>query len=777
MARWLKALWPPLGAAALVLAGLPWAQTVHAATITVNTGGDGAGTCPATCTLRAAVTQANADPPGDMIQFQAGLTSPIVLNAALQLNNNMTITGPGAATLAVSGNNASRVFDVGSVFISTVTITGLTIENGGPPAPGGTAPATGGAIQVGALSSLTLSDATVSGSSAAAAVTVTTGGQGGGLYVAGSATLTNVTINGNTAISPISGGPGGGNGGGLYVAAGGSATLTNVTISSNTAQGGLGVGGQGGGIFAAGGVTLNNTTVSGNTTTTSNFSGPGGKGGGLFVLAGGSASLSGSAVSRNTASQALNAASLPPNSLGGGIYSNGTLTLTNSIVGSVGNGNSAGPNSEGGGIFNDSGGTATLTNTTIGYNTAAGNQDNGAQGGGLFNAGGMVTLTGVTINNNQATGAMFSPSAGAGGGLANSGTASVTNVTISANAANGSTSTLPNPGGSGGGLFNSGGTATLLNVTVNNNLANPASTPGFGGGIAQTGGTVNLKNSIVENNGPTNCAGTITSQGDNLSQGTSCGSTATDINNPTTPDPLLGTLQLNPPNPAVGTPGNNLTVALLAGSLAIDGVTHNACPPPTTDERGVARQQGLHCDIGAFEVQLTPTPTLSPTATRTSTPTATPTRTTTPTRTATPTPTATRTSTPTATPTPPPTSTGTPTATPTPFPRPNVGVQVAPSGGALQVTVTARDAACPGGNNQMQALQFTRLTNATVDVGTSPVITISTAPQTVALSSHPASIALTVHRVTAGQAATVELTVSDGCGSWPTLVGGGPTSF
>ena len=206
---------------------------------------------------------------------------------------------------------------------------------------------------------------------------------------------------------------------------------------------------------------------------------------------------------------------------------------------------------------------------------------------------------------------------------------------------------------------------------------------------------MNLKNSIVENNGPTNCAGTITSQGDNLSQGTACGFNAAlhDINNAANPDPLLGTLQLNPPNPSVATPGNNLTVALLPGSLAIDGVTHNTCPSPTTDERGVARPQYAACDIGAFELQnphahehadgdstptRTSTPTVTSTPTRTSTPSNTPTATSTPTPTRTPT----TTSAPTGTATPNATPNATATATATPYPRPNVGVQVAPGGGA-----------------------------------------------------------------------------------------------
>jgi hypothetical protein len=77
----------------------------------------------------------------------------------------------------------------------------------------------------------------------------------------------------------------------------------------------------------------------------------------------------------------------------------------------------------------------------------------------------------------------------------------------------------------------------------------------------------------------------------------------------------------------------------------------------------------------------------------------------------------------------------------------------------------------------LQALRFTRLDNATVDVPTTPPTTVTTAPTTVSLASHPASITLTVNRLASGQAITVELTVTDGCGEWPTFVGGGPSAF
>lgn len=122
-----------------------------------------------------------------------------------------------------------------------------------------------------------------------------------------------------------------------------------------------------------------------------------------------------------------------------------------------------------------------------------------------------------------------------------------------------------------------------------------------------------------------------------------------------------------------------------------------------------------------------------------------------------------------------PTRTATPTATPVPI-RPAVGVQVAPNAGTLQATITARDANCAQGNNQLQSLQFTRIANAAVDVG-SPLIATVTAAGPVALPSHPASIPLTVRRSNASQPVTIELIVTDGCGTWPTFIGGGPSAF
>jgi hypothetical protein len=206
----------------------------------------------------------------------------------------------------------------------------------------------------------------------------------------------------------------------------------------------------------------------------------------------------------------------------------------------------------------------------------------------------------------------------------------------------------------------------------------------------------------------------------------------------------------------------------------------------------VANQGGVSVLLNADQPP-TPTPTSTPTNTPTPTNTATPTATATATATSTPSNIPTQTPTPTSTPTNTATSaalptssstpvlatgtpTRTPTVTPTPLPRPNVGIAVAPDGTnhVLNVTLTARDAGC-GVNNRLQALRFTRLTNATVDVpGVGTVTAASATP--IPLSPSQATLALTVHRVNAG-ATTAELVVTDTCGDWPTFVGGGPSAF
>jgi hypothetical protein len=51
------------------------------------------------------------------------------------------------------------------------------------------------------------------------------------------------------------------------------------------------------------------------------------------------------------------------------------------------------------------------------------------------------------------------------------------------------------------------------------------------------------------------------------------------------------------------------------------------------------------------------------------------------------------------------------------------------------------------------------------------------AGQTIAFPPVTQEVLLTVQRPQPGQATTAQLLVVDGCGDWPTFVGGGPDAF
>jgi hypothetical protein len=109
-------------------------------------------------------------------------------------------------------------------------------------------------------------------------------------------------------------------------------------------------------------------------------------------------------------------------------------------------------------------------------------------------------------------------------------------------------------------------------------------------------------------------------------------------------------------------------------------------------------------------------------------------------------------------------------------PHPNVGLApTATAGHQLTVKVTARDNLCTT-NNQLQALRVTSLTNATLSI---PGVGTITAPSAspAAIPGQPVSVVVTVQKLRAGEAAMATLVVTDGCGEWPTFVGGGKDAF
>ena len=159
----------------------------------------------------------------------------------IAISKNLTIKGPSLAAnkVTISGNNASRIFNVSTG--SGLTITNLTISGGQ-----GVGFA-GGILNNGTL---TVANSTLTGNNAST--------DGGAIATSASAvslSLINTTISGNTA---------NGNGGGVVVL-GGTMSSINSTITNNKADNDNDSNGTGGGIAAsAGTTTLKNTIVAGN---------------------------------------------------------------------------------------------------------------------------------------------------------------------------------------------------------------------------------------------------------------------------------------------------------------------------------------------------------------------------------------------------------------------------------------------------------------------------------------------------------------------------------
>jgi hypothetical protein len=232
---------------------------------------------------------------------------------------------------------------------------------------------------------------------------------------------------------------------------------------------------------------------------------------------------------------------------GAGIFSEGNLTITNSSIT-----NNSATNFGGGMYLNGVGTSATLTNVTISGNSAIG------EAGAINNN-----------NHNSTSGSMV-----------------LTNVTISDNTANGKTAMN----------INNEAQVTIVNSTIANNHRTSAAYPG---GIYNLGSVV-IKNSILAGNDSANCStpvgtsATWTSEGNNIDSGASCQFNNVSKNDRQNTDPLLASLAFNG--------GLVKTMALLAGSPAIDGVTYNApngCP--AADARLFPRPLGGLCDIGAYE--------------------------------------------------------------------------------------------------------------------------------------------------------------------------------
>jgi hypothetical protein len=176
--------------------------------------------------LRQALAIAND---GDTIDA-TGISGVITLSTGhLLVDKSVTINGPAADLLAVDGNMSSRVFFITSGV--TVAISDLTIRNGHTGADGA-------GVDNEAGGTMTISNCTISGNTAALGAAIFNGSM---LIVA------NTTFSDNMAA----------NGGGIYNSGGGMLTISNSTFSGNSAS-------TGGGIFNIGAFAITNSTLSDN---------------------------------------------------------------------------------------------------------------------------------------------------------------------------------------------------------------------------------------------------------------------------------------------------------------------------------------------------------------------------------------------------------------------------------------------------------------------------------------------------------------------------------
>lgn len=316
------------------------AITAQSATFTVTKIADtNDNVCDADCSLREAIFAATSD---DSIDFAAPIfysAQTITLTLGqLGIDKNLTINGRGSSLTAISGNNASRVFQVGStgnLTVNNLTVTGgrdggngnkygggiinfgtLTINNSvlSGNTVAGSDISYGGAIYNDNNSTMTINGSSISGNALAGFAT-NVNCRGGGIYNAPNTTIV-IT---NSSISNNTGNPFRDNAGiGIYNQ-GGTMTITGSTISGNTISNASANTNHAGGIYNTGTITLINSTISGNTAISGNFS----SGGGIYN--GGTVTMINSTVTRNTASSTFSRQ-------GGGIANFGTLNAVNTII-------------------------------------------------------------------------------------------------------------------------------------------------------------------------------------------------------------------------------------------------------------------------------------------------------------------------------------------------------------------------------------------------------------------------------------------------------------
>lgn len=590
-----------------------------------------------TCTLRAALQEANELVGIDVITVPAGTYVLSLegegenegLTGDLDVRDDVDIQGAGRDTTIIDAAGNDRVFHVHTEV--GLTISGVTIRNG-------VSPDGGGGIRHDGEAGLVVRDARFDANTA---------NDGAGILQGNDAlTVTNTIFSGNVATN-VGGGiakhdgtqdvtgceftdnVGLAAGGGIYH--GGTA---NITVTGSTFRDHYG--NAGGCVYVntdAGGLTLTGTTFE------RCFASAGAPGGGVYF----NSDTGGVTVTDGSFSGGVAV-------VGAGLYASTTVGV--SITGTAFTDNLA--SSGGGGVYRSGGGTTTVQNARFETNRGG----TGQGGGASLVATGDVTVSGSEFTANQANGgaglwatsdagitvvaSRFADQLSTGGpGGAGLGAVAGVGIVLSDSSFTGNTTintpggganlTAPifvgvdrttfaddaaqGPGGYGGGLAATSGSVTITNATFSDGFAGAdggglyafsptvVSSSTFAGNRALGDGsaifnaaTVSLRGTVLAaSSGASSCAGgAFTSSGDNVDQDASCALAG--ARDRASIDPQLGPLQDNG--------GGLLTHAPVQGSPLIDS-DGGSCPP--VDARNVARPvdgngDGVPtCDVGAVE--------------------------------------------------------------------------------------------------------------------------------------------------------------------------------
>jgi len=459
---------------------------------------------PADCSLRGAISRANADPgqvytiliQGDYSLNLDGAVEDLNATGDLDLRGRITLeggytNGGGSTRSRIQSDGKDRVLQIhpgGIVTVKDVVITGGQAPAGYDRDSSQEPVNSGGGVYNAGL--FTCLSSEIRGNKAGDGDSTEPnldGSYGGGLYNAGIATLQDCDLILNYAGDGTVGLSGeGGDGGGIYNL--GLLKIQQSSISQNLAgRGGIGKddmtstdcdlkyldggnGGSGGGIFNRGRLVLLDSTVE------ANHAGSGGRGGAVLCGGSGHSGAGGS---------------------GGGIFTAVSLILVDTKI----KDNSAGNQGVGGGLCVASG-SSELSRAEIRNNkSGAGggyNQDrygfssvySGAPGGGIFNAGELWLLDSSVADNLTGDGNYYAPG-GSGGGIYNTGYSTLLGVTVhnnrTGNGGPGYSTAHGGNGGAGGGISNHGTMTAAYNQVISNTTGAGGSGEDNRGGAAPPG--------------------------------------------------------------------------------------------------------------------------------------------------------------------------------------------------------------------------------------------------------------------------------------------------